>query len=713
MAFKRLGDFLARYLGIGGATGDSTNPLSVRGPGVLFDGDTDGHQIRVNKAAVGDTASFLFQTGFSGRAEFGIIGSDNFGLKVSTDGSAFTDVFTVSGTGSATFQQDTLFSGGVGIGGASPDVTNRLSVNTEAALFNNVSNSIRLTLNKAAVGDDAALTYQNGFSTRALLGLLANDDWTLKVSPDGSAFNDAIIVDKDTGEVSMPNTPSPTAIAAGSTLGLQQSLLASAGQPALTVLVCPPTTSGKLQGVSLGDGNVVEVYASGADFNAGTVLYREFMSLGEPIVFTGLSFGAIITATQGFYGFGEVEGPNTSAANQGVMPMLSFGLSFKETFLYAFRNSTGVNNDRGIIFVANGPLTNTIKLTNGSGTVTRSQENIVLSPWEVTHLDTDGNGEYILSGTENMMACILSRGGGTAQDGAIRDPANVASGVLATGQAWDCRLVLPTASDIIGNPRSGFMSAPYANTAVKWYDRQGDEGDLGTGSGVSPGSPQDIDAATTSGGTANSQRDHNPAGYTRFRATGLVVAHSGADGQGGDAVQMASVPTLSQVVAQPLYLVDSGNGDETGVTIFSPYSGTAKIYEWNNGTSSLDLAYTLPITRDAGITISSKEDQLHPCAASLSNTAHTNNTLLVGALNMGVIIADVPIGVVVQSQDVSSQTVRSQGGATATTIVSQEDETASYGWTPETLKAEITEGSDGILYKRIITAGGTETWEVA
>ncbi|MEO1077482.1 MAG: hypothetical protein AAFX41_16185, partial [Bacteroidota bacterium] len=70
------------------------------------------------------------------------------------------------------------------------------------------------------------------------------------------------------------------AIAAGSTLGLQQGLLAAAGQPGLTVLAVGYTTSGVVQGVSLGPGNVVEVYASGADFNSGTVLYREFMSFG-------------------------------------------------------------------------------------------------------------------------------------------------------------------------------------------------------------------------------------------------------------------------------------------------------------------------------------------------------------------------------------------------------------------------------------------------
>lgn len=502
------------------------------------------------------------------------------------------------------------------------------------------------------------------------------------------------------------NLANSDAVAAGSTLGLEQGLLAKAGQPALTVLVAGPTSTGKLQGTSLGDGNVVEVYANGNDFNLGNVLYREFMSLGEPICFTGLSFGAIVVASKGFYGFTEVQGPSATAAQQGIMPLMSFGLSFKETFLYAFRNSTGNSNDRGLIFVANGPLKNIIKLTDGNNVVQRQQENIELQPWETTYLDTNGNKEYILSGLNNFMACILSRGGGTAVNGPTRPALDYS--ILDNGNIWDCRLVLPADGDFIGNTRSGFISAPYNDTRFNWYDRQGDEGSFL----VSPGAPVDSDQIT-----GNNQGDHNPAGYTRFLVTGLGVAHSGADGQGGDAVQMAAVSTMAQIIAQPLRLPDSGQGDETNITIFGPYAGTAKIFEYNTATNLLELAYTLPITRDTGITISSKIDQNHPCAASLSNsTGNVNNTVLVGELLPGVIIADVPIGVIIQAQNGVVADMRSQNGTTTASIYTQEDETAMYGWTPATLKAEIVEGTDGILYKRVISGPGSSTndnWVVA
>ena len=145
-------------------------------------------------------------------------------------------------------------------------------------------------------------------------------------------------------------------IAAGNTLGLEQSLLAKAGQPALTVLAVGYTNTGKVQGVSLGDGNVVQVYSSGADFLADNVLYREFMSLGEPICFTGLPVGAIITSTQGFYGFSE----QLNGSYESPMPLLSFGLAFKSTFFYGFRScniySPGTNDaNQGWVHIINGP----------------------------------------------------------------------------------------------------------------------------------------------------------------------------------------------------------------------------------------------------------------------------------------------------------------------------------------------------------------------
>jgi len=71
------------------ATADTTNRLAVASPASLFNHDGNGHQVKVNKNSAGDTASFLFQNGFSGRAEIGLAGDDDFHFKVSADGAAW------------------------------------------------------------------------------------------------------------------------------------------------------------------------------------------------------------------------------------------------------------------------------------------------------------------------------------------------------------------------------------------------------------------------------------------------------------------------------------------------------------------------------------------------------------------------------------------------------------------------------------------------
>lgn len=78
------------------ATADTTNRLSVSSPASLFSHDGAGHQLKVNKDAADDTASVLFQTNFSGRAEFGLAGDDDFHVKVSPDGSVWHEAIVIN-----------------------------------------------------------------------------------------------------------------------------------------------------------------------------------------------------------------------------------------------------------------------------------------------------------------------------------------------------------------------------------------------------------------------------------------------------------------------------------------------------------------------------------------------------------------------------------------------------------------------------------------
>lgn len=81
-------------VGIGG-TADATNRLLVQSPASLFNHTGNGHQIKINKAAVGDTASLVFQTGFSGRAEMGLAGNDDWAIKTSADGGSWTTALSL------------------------------------------------------------------------------------------------------------------------------------------------------------------------------------------------------------------------------------------------------------------------------------------------------------------------------------------------------------------------------------------------------------------------------------------------------------------------------------------------------------------------------------------------------------------------------------------------------------------------------------------
>lgn len=85
----------ALLLGVN-TTADATNKLAVASSAILFDNIGNGTQIKLNKNAASDINSFLYQTNFSGRAEFGCIGDDDFTLKVSPDNfSSSYDVFVV------------------------------------------------------------------------------------------------------------------------------------------------------------------------------------------------------------------------------------------------------------------------------------------------------------------------------------------------------------------------------------------------------------------------------------------------------------------------------------------------------------------------------------------------------------------------------------------------------------------------------------------
>ncbi|MEN3793072.1 DUF2793 domain-containing protein [Fulvimarina sp. MAC3] len=93
------------------------------------------------------------------------------------------------------------------------DGNNRLAVKANSIAFSHddVSGSgsgdIRGAFNKSDAAKDAGFSFQTGWSARALVGLYGDDDFRIKVSPDGTSFLDAVVVDRTSGHVGIGRTP--------------------------------------------------------------------------------------------------------------------------------------------------------------------------------------------------------------------------------------------------------------------------------------------------------------------------------------------------------------------------------------------------------------------------------------------------------------------------------------------------------------------------
>lgn len=91
---------------------------------------------------------------------------------------------------------------------ATSDAINKLAASSDATPLNHAGDGHHLKLNKATSTDTASLLYQSGFSGRAEMGLSGNDDFSIKVSGDGTNFTTALAIDAATGLVTLPATPS-------------------------------------------------------------------------------------------------------------------------------------------------------------------------------------------------------------------------------------------------------------------------------------------------------------------------------------------------------------------------------------------------------------------------------------------------------------------------------------------------------------------------
>ncbi|MEM9733856.1 MAG: DUF2793 domain-containing protein [Pseudomonadota bacterium] len=126
------------------ATADTTNRLTVKSDGVLLTHDdvTPGNgdmRQSLNKASPGNTTSVLFQSAYSGRAEMGLAGQDDFSIKVSADGGTWTEALRVDGAiGTVTLPHTPGFASGLPAGGVSGDVLTKTGPGMSDAAWSTV-----------------------------------------------------------------------------------------------------------------------------------------------------------------------------------------------------------------------------------------------------------------------------------------------------------------------------------------------------------------------------------------------------------------------------------------------------------------------------------------------------------------------------------------------------------------------------------------------
>jgi hypothetical protein len=93
---RTLGELEA--LGVG-TQADAVNRVAIKSTGVLMSADDAGPgdmRLTLNKSDASRTASLVFQSNWSGRAEFGLAGEEAFSIKVSEDGSSWLEALKVS-----------------------------------------------------------------------------------------------------------------------------------------------------------------------------------------------------------------------------------------------------------------------------------------------------------------------------------------------------------------------------------------------------------------------------------------------------------------------------------------------------------------------------------------------------------------------------------------------------------------------------------------
>ena len=273
-------------LGIGTAA-DGSNPFSAKLNSALWaakyvaEGGSGDLRYTLNKEHDGNVLSLLMQSGWSGRAEIGLIGNDDFAIKLSPDGSTWVTGLAISGAdGTAQFVAGNAAAPALKIGDGKtgiygPGGALRFSIEgTQRAALNSYGFVIGGGADPTAALPFAMISAASdpgvGVATLQLHGETTVGALLYRNSADASGPN--VSLRKGRGTIAAPALP-----ASGDTLGTIQWQADGAGTPtataALSVSVTEPTPSAAKMAMRailamppLGSATATEVLRVEADF---------------------------------------------------------------------------------------------------------------------------------------------------------------------------------------------------------------------------------------------------------------------------------------------------------------------------------------------------------------------------------------------------------------------------------------------------------------
>ena len=247
---------------------------------------------------------------------------------------------------------------GLGIGTTS-NATNPLAVAADASLFSNAGTDHRMKINKAGAGDTAALLFQSGWTGHAEMGLAGDTRFSVKVSADGSAWQEALAIDPGTQSVSLAPAGVERLRLDDAGMALDVPLSGTAVQASAT-----DTTAGRLALAqhAYGPGNLLGTVAQAAGIPTGAVIERGANVNGQYVRFadgTQVCWNefketnlAVTSAYGSLYRSGTITAPTFPAAFATAGGLVTM-----------FRGSFATNIDGWL--VANGTPTTTA-LTTGA-----------------------------------------------------------------------------------------------------------------------------------------------------------------------------------------------------------------------------------------------------------------------------------------------------------------------------------------------------------